>query len=177
MNLTDIVFPVFKLLNKPPEWENDLLVYKNTYMHKDTCNEYTYVRVVDGKVPGDTLGRRRLFLEGKGFATFTPKAAAFFLHDFIKLASKGHYFIDSTGKVFKHKKSVKCHLIFRKIKQVLPSSTTGSLVEVDGLPQRFKTLKHYHNEIGLYAGLLKYQGTYLFYGIYPEKYKDTWRMV
>lgn len=116
MHLTEATYPLFKLLDTPPIWEDDLLVYKNTYMHKDTGNEYTHVRVVDGKVPGDTLGRRRLFLEGKGFATFQPKAAAFFLHDFIKLAAKGHYFIDNAGKVFKHKKSVKCPLVFRRIK-------------------------------------------------------------
>lgn len=95
MNLTDIRFPVFKLLNKPPEWKNDMLVYENTYMHVDTANEYTHTKIIDAKVPGETLSRRRLYLEGKGFPLYNLKTAAFFLHDFIKLAGKGYYFIDS----------------------------------------------------------------------------------
>jgi hypothetical protein len=177
MNLTDITYPLFRLNKEKPEWENDLLVYKNTYLHRDTGNEYTHTKVIDGKVPGDTLSRRRLFLEGKGFALFSPAYAAFFLHDFIKLSGQGHWFIDSAGQLFKHKKSLRCPLIFRKVTRVIPTDSMGSILEIQGIPQRVKSLKSYSNCTGLYAGLLKYMGTYLFYGIYPEKYKDTWRMV
>lgn len=122
MNLTDIHFPVFKLLNKPPEWKNDMLVYENTYMHVDTANEYTHTKIIDAKVPGETLSRRRLYLEGKGFPLYNLKTAAFFLHDFIKLAGKGYYFIDSSGKVFKYKKTISCPLVFRKVTRAIPSA-------------------------------------------------------
>jgi hypothetical protein len=104
MNLNEITFPVYRLINKSPEWKNDLLVYSNTYMEVDTANEYTHTKVVDGKVPGDTLSRRRLYLASKKVPLYPLKKAAFFLHDFIKLAGNGYYFIDSAGKVFNYKK-------------------------------------------------------------------------
>lgn len=177
MNLTDIRFPVFRLLNKPPEWNNDLLVYANTYMEVDTANEYTHTKVVDGKVPGETLSRRRLYLTNKNVALYPLKKAAFFLHDFIKLASSSHYFIDSEGKVFKYKKQTSCKLIFRKLTRVIPSESSGSIIEVQGMPQRFKTLVNIQSHYGLWAGLLRYKGTWLFFGVYPEQYRDTRRMI
>lgn len=177
MNLTDIHFPVFRLLNKPPEWKGDLLVYENTYMHVDTANEYTHTKIVDAKVPGETLSRRRLKLDEKGLPLYPLKKAAFFLHDFIKLAGNGYYFIDSVGKIFKYKKQTSCKLIFRKITRVIPSESTGSIVEVEGMPQRFKTMAHFENPYGLWAGLLYYKGAWLFFGVYNEQYRDTRRMI
>jgi hypothetical protein len=177
MNLTDITFPVYRLLNKPPEWKNDMLVYENTYMHIDTANEYTHTKIVDAKIPGQTLSRRRLHMEAKGMPLYPLKKAAFFLHDFIKLAGNGYYFIDSVGKLFKYKKSKSCRLIFRKVTRIIPSESSGSIVEVQGLPQRFKTLVNLSNSYGLWAGLLEYNGTWLFFGVYNEQYRDTRRMI
>lgn len=177
MNLTDIHFPVFRLLNKPPEWKDDLLVYENTYMHVDTANEYTHTKIIDAKISGETLSRRRLKLEAKGLPLYPLKKAAFFLHDFIKLAGNGYYFIDSAGKVFKYKKQLSCRLIFRKVTGVIPSDTTGSIIEVQGMPQRFKTLISLPNPYGLWAGLLDYKGAWLFFGVYNEQYRDTRRMI
>lgn len=177
MNLTDIHFPVFRLLNKPPERKNDMLVYENTYMHIDTANEYTHTKIIDAKVPGETLSRRRMYLQSKGFPLYPLKTAAFFLHDFIKLAGKGYYFIDSSGKVFKYKKSMSCRLIFRKVTRVIPSEQMGQIIEVEDIPQRFKVMTHIENNYNLWAGLLEYKGAWLFFGTYNEQYRDTWRMV
>lgn len=177
MNLTDIAFPVFRLLTKPPEWKDDMLVYENTYMHIETANEYTHTKVVDAKVPGESLSRRRLHLTSKGVQLYPLKRAAFFLHDFMKLAGNGYYFIDSAGTVFKYKKSQSCPLIFRKVTRVIPSESSGSIIEVQGMPQRFKTMAIFENPYQLWAGLLKYKGAWLFYGVYNEQYRDTRRMI
>jgi len=177
MNLTDIHFPVHRLLNHAPEWENDQLVYKNTYMHIDTANEYTHVKVVDAKVPGETLARRRLHLESTGVLLYPLKKTAFFLHDFIKLAGGGYHFIDSSGKVFKYKKHLKCRLVFKRVTRVISSASMGSILEVEGMPQRFKTMQSFQHHHGLWAGLLKYQGSWLYFGVYNQQYRDTWRMI
>lgn len=177
MLLTDIHFPVYRLLNRPPEWKNDLLVYENTYMHIDTANEYTHIKIVDAKVPGETLSRRRLALRAKGYPLYPLKKAAFFLQDFLKLAGKGYYFIDSAGKLFNYKKTKSCPLVFRKVTRVIPSESSGTIIEVEGMPQRFKVMGHYDYPYGMWAGLLKYRGAWLFYGIYHEQYRDTRRMV
>lgn len=177
MNLTEIHFPVFRLLTNPPEWENGLLVYKNVRMEISSANEYTLSKVVDADVPGETLSRRRLHLGVQGYALYPLSKAAFFLHDFLKLAGKGHYFIDSSGKVFKHKKSMSCKLVFRRVTRIIPSDTTGSIVEVEGLSQRFKTMIHLDQHMPYWVGLLRYQGSWLFYGVYDTQYRDTRRMV
>ena len=52
----------------------------------------------------------------------------------------------------------------------------GSIIEVEGIPSRFKTLYTLRKD-ELYAGILKDGFEYILYGVYKEKHKDTRREI
>jgi hypothetical protein len=149
------------------------------YSHvRDEDNKESEVyRIIDDKnLPGATLALRRLNLAANGIKLKKLGRATFFLADFIKLARKTTWFIDSAGNVFQYKKDLNVKLTFKKIKQIIPISSGGAIVEVEGIPTRFKTL--YMPDVeNTYAGLLQHGMGYILYGTYTEKYKDTRRMI
>ena len=176
MKLQEIVFPVFRLGEKQPETDGDIVYYKSEYSDKDTAEHTTNYRFVDDKsINKPTLGLRRLALQGK--ATLFPiSSAVYFLVDIIKLAKSTTWFIDSHGQVFQHKKSTRAKLTTKKISKVLPADGIGCVLELEGVAHRFKTMiqpESYHQ----YAGVLYMDNSYLFYGYYEYPQKDTWRLV
>jgi hypothetical protein len=122
------------------------------------------------------LANRRLRMKALGAPLYPLRIAIFFMGDFLKLAKSNYWFIDSNGTVFNYKKSVRAKLVFRRIKRVIPARSTGSIIEVEGIPERFKTV-FIVRESMKYAGILEYRGVSIFYGIYDKQYKDSWRMI
>jgi len=86
------------------------------------------------------------------------------------------WFIDSVGRVFQYKKTTRAKLRFYKVKTVLPVNGIGAVIEVEGLPQRFKVL-YRPVDNHAWAGVLEFSGIKFLYGLYDQYYKETWRLV
>ncbi len=137
---------------------------------------YDYSIVDDKNVEGNTLGVRRLRLLEKGNKLKKLSKAIYFIGDVIKLGKKGTWFIDNSGYLFTYVKSRRVPLTFHKIAKIVPIQTGGALIEIKGLPGRFKTL---HNPLNSdkYAGILIDGMKYVLYGLFPEKHQNTHRAV
>jgi hypothetical protein len=98
------------------------------------------------------------------------------LADLIKLAKASTWFIDDSGRVFQYKKQTRAKLVTHKIKQVLPAAGIGCVLELEGIPQRFKSL-HHPDDYQQYAVLLVFNKTYTFYGLSETPLKPSWRLV
>jgi hypothetical protein len=107
---------------------------------------------------------------------FRISSAIYFIGDVIKLAKATTWFIDNHGQVFQHKKTTRAKLATHRLKQVLPVSGLGCVLEVEGLVERFKSLQVPKPE-EQYCGILSYGYSNLLYGYYTEPIKTTWRMV
>lgn len=170
-------FPVFRLTTKKPLEDNGVLYYKNSYLDVDSATIHHNVRLLDDKnLPGSTLALRRLSLKSQNVPLVPIRTAIYFLGDFIKLAKSNYWFIDNNGLVFTYKKCLRAKLVYRKISRVLESTTTGSVLEVQGLPERFKTLfkvPQYHK----YAAFIMYKGLTILYGTTETQSKDSWRLI
>lgn len=154
-----------------------MLYYSNSYLEVDSNTVSTNIKLIDNLAePGETLSQRRLRMSAQEVPLYPLRVAIYFLGDFIKLAKKGWWFIDSTGKIFTYTKSLSVKLKFYKVKKVIPSKSTGSIVEVYKLPERFKTLFTVDSNV-THAGILEYRGIYILYGLYPQEYKSTRRMI
>lgn len=176
-NLSQVSFPVFRLTNRKPEIKDGVVYYSNTYLNQDDNTLSTNIKIVDNlEEPGVTLAQRRLAMTAKSAPIYPLRVAIYYLGDFIKLAKSNYWFIDNNGKVFTYKKTTSVKLRFRKVRSVIPSKTTGSIIEVEGLPDRFKTLFIPKDHLK-YAGILEYRGINIFYGMYDKKYSDTRRMI
>ena len=67
-------------------------------------------------------------------------------------------------------------LQFKKIKAIIRIKTGGAIIELEGIPTRFKTLYTPSNSIQ-YGGVLVDKMGYILYGLYLEKQKDTVRKI
>lgn len=172
MKLTDIVFPVYLLGNTRPVEEESLVYYEKVLEN----GKPLYLVVDDRSIESKNLGIRRLKLKERGLKLHALKLAVFFISDFIKLAKGTTWFIDSIGKVFNYRKTKLVPLIFKKVTKVIPMKHGGSIVEVEGSPVRYKTLFLPRIECR-YAGLLKLGNSYILYGLYENKLKDTKRKI
>ncbi len=131
----------------------------------------------DTSIPAETLGARRLILLKSGVPLVRLNKGYYFIGDIIMAARTSNSFIDSTGILFTYKKSKSVPLIFRKITKRLPiPNATGTVVEVEGISSRFKTLLSL-SPLAKVAGLLKMDSGYILYGIYDTMYKDSNRKV
>lgn len=177
MRLQEISFPVFKLKNEKPLESSGLVYYLQESFNTDTAEYKRTIKIVDDRnVAHETLSRRRLDILANGGQLYPIRRAVYFLGDFIKLNGSGTWWIDSVGNVFEYKKSRRAKLRFFEIKQVWPLDTMGAVIEVHGLPQRFKTL--FKPEFGVrWAGILDFDRNKILYGLYKEKHSDTWRLV
>lgn len=174
--LQEINFPVFRLGEKRPTTEAGVTFYMAEYSDMDSAKYSSNYRIVDDKnINKPTIGLRRLALAQK-VSLFPIGSAIYFLADLIKLAKSTTWFVDSIGQVFQHKKSKRAKLTTKKIKQVLPATTLGCVIEVDGLSQRFKSMQP-PKEFEKYAGLLEVSGGHILYGFYETQIKDSWRLV
>lgn len=153
------------------------MYYSNTYKNVDDNTFSTNIKLIDDKnIQEDTLSRRRLKMKSEGAPLYPLTKAIFFLGDFIRMAASGYWFIDKYGKIFTYKKETRAKLIFKKVTKVIPAKSMGSIIEVEGVPSRFKTL-HVVRESERYAALLQYNGMYILYGLYDQPYKESWRMI
>lgn len=177
ITLTEINWPVFQLTSRTPITENGVTYYITESYNKDNNTYKENKRIIDDKnIKEPTLSRRRLRLEVQKANLYKIKKAIYFIGDFIKLASPKTWFIDSSGRVFQYKKTTRAKLRFYKVKNIFPVAGIGAVVEVHGLPQRFKVLFRPvdHN---MWAGVLEINGLHFMYGIYDQQYKETWRLV
>jgi hypothetical protein len=140
--------------------------------------ELTYdFKIVDDKsIDRPTLGQRRLQALSSGAKLQKIGKALFFLGDLIKIAKRSTYFIDSNGRIFQYRKTARAKLHFRKLTQVIPITTGGAILEIEGIPSRFKCLFH-PKTLERYAGVLETGKSYILYGLYEQPYKSSWRMI
>jgi len=177
MNLEKIVWPVFRLGEKEPQRDNDVVYYATEYSDLDTHEHTATFRVVDDRnIPGDTLSRRRLKLAVDNVPLFPIRQAIYFLGDLLKLAKTTTWFIDSQGQLFQHKKSTRAKLIVKKIKNVFPTTGLGAVIELEGMHQRFKTMFKPSADMQ-YAAVLQVGLSYIFYGLYADKPAESWRLI
>jgi hypothetical protein len=168
---------VYKLGDKQPVQENGLVYYYTEYV-SETNNQSLTLRIVDDRsVPQTTLGRRRLQLSLHESVTLFPiRTAIYLLADLIKLAKASAWFIDDSGRVFQYKKQTRAKLVTHKIKQVLPVSGLGCVLELENIAQRFKSL-HHPSDYQQYAVLLSIDKTHIFYGLSETHLPPSWRLV
>ena len=177
MKLQEIVWPAYRLSEKPPSFTEGITYFHTEYMD-DSRDTTVNMRVVDDKsIDQPSLGRRRLVLSQDDKVKLYPiNAAIYFVADLIKLAKSTTWFIDSSGKVFQYKKVTRAKLTTRKIKQILPAESLGCVLEIEGIATRFKCLirpKDYQQ----YAVLLQNGMGYILYGLSETLRPNSWRMV
>lgn len=176
INLTEIRYPVFKIGYEKPVNIDKVDLILRTYIneHGELINKF---RVVDDKnIPEDTLAKRRIVLLKNKVPLKHLGIAIFFLGDMIKLATRTTWFIDSNGTIFNYTKSKSVALIFKKIVLRIDLPTGGSILEIEGIENRFKCL-HSPLKDEKYAALLKYNNGYILYGVYEDRPKNSRRMI
>lgn len=167
MHLTDVVWPVYYIGDKPPSTEAGITYYVD---HKE------HILIIDNKNEvGESLATRRLKMLAKGESLYKLNKAFFFLGDFIKFSKKGRWFIDNSGTLFSYKKSQYVKLECRKITRIIPS-VGCTLLEIEGTSTRFKVLFPPILE-EKYAGILRLNNGYIFYGFFREPFDATKRKV
>jgi hypothetical protein len=135
------------------------------------------IRVVDDKsIDSDSLGLRRAKLKQQGVTLHPIGTAIFFIADLVKLAKSTTWFIDKEGNIFQYKKSTRAKLIYRPISQILPINSGGAIIEVKGIPSRFKSL-HMPTTGPTHAGLLSIGTGYILYGLYDKEYDSSYRVI
>lgn len=172
--LQEISYPVFKLPDKPNVQDGVLYYYSES--EKDGVTKGKLQIVDDANLPGVTLSSRRLQILKDGGVLYKLRNAIFFLGDLIKVSGANTYFIDSNGKLFSYKKDKMYKLRFYPIAQILPINTGGAIIEVKGMPSRFKTLLTPSDDVK-YAGVLHMGMANILYGLYEELPKDTRRSI
>lgn len=153
---------------------HNVLYYEAMSYDDDGKIIHTFHIIDDRNIDKPTLAERRLVLMKNGAKLYNIKHAIFFIGDLIKLASVGSWFIDNNGRYFQYKKQEFAKLIFKKIVKVIPINTGGSILEVDGIPSRFKTL-YAPMPHETWAGVLKLGKKFILYGLYDQQYDNTIR--
>lgn len=177
MNLSEIVWPVYRLGEHQPSYEKEVLFYSKEYIDKKSGATRIGLRIVDDlNIPGDTFGQRRLILKYKtpSINVFPIKSAVYFLADLIKLAKRTTWFIDNSGKIFQYKKTTRAKLTAHKVTKIFPLDGMGAIIEVQGIQQRFKCMYSPKPEQA-YAGILRWGLGYILYGFYTEPFAPSYR--
>jgi hypothetical protein len=170
MKLQEISWPVYKLGDKKPNTIDGVCFY----LHESPKGQFVEV-VDDTTIEGSSLATRRMKLGMQNVKLYKIKFAVFFIADLIKLAKKGVWFIDSTGKVFQYTKTKFVPLVFKKITNTI-RDISCYLIEVEGSSARYKTL--YPPQTGeKYAGLLVLGKGYVLYGFYDTLHETTYRKI
>lgn len=177
MKLQEISFPVFRLKQERPLERDGLVYYVSESFNLDTAESKQTVRLIDDKnLEFDTLSRRRLEIAKAEGVLYPIKYAVYFLGDFVKLNKPGVYWIDSAGKYFQYEKSTRAKLKFYEIENIFPLEAMGAVIQVRGLPQRFKVLFKPSSKIA-WAGILDVNKMKILYGLYEQPHKETWRKI
>lgn len=173
--MSQVVYPIFRI-GQQPNFLDGVVFFVKSYVDEDG-NIVEKVQIVDDtNLAQASLAERRLALLRDGVPLRNLGKAVFFLGDFIKLAKPNTWLIDSIGKVFCYNKTRMVKLKFRKIKKVIPIPAGGALIEVEGIPGRFKSLWGPRDD-EIYAGVLEDRMGYILYGLYRELHKDTVRKI
>ena len=174
LTLDKISFPVY-LLGRKPDKVGTQQKYTKQYVENDITHLVDLV-VDDTSIEAETLGARRAQLKQKGVRLFNIKTSVYFIGDLVKLAKSGVWFIDTEGQIFEYKKSSIVPLIFRPITSIKKMQTGGAIIEVQGVPSRFKTLYTPQPE-QKFAGVLVVGVSYVLYGFYDQQYDRTTRHI
>ena len=168
---------MYKLGDKQPTIDGGLVYYHTEYLSETNESSLT-LRIVDDKsLPQPTLGLRRLMLSlDKTVSLFPIRTAIYLLADLIKLAKATAWFVDDTGRVFQYKKQTRAKLTTHKIKQVLPATGLGCVLELENISHRFKSL-HHPSDYQQWAVLLTLDKAHIFYGLSETPLTPSWRLV
>lgn len=176
VSLHNIRFPVFRIGTETPITEDGVTyLLRNKHVVDGDNEELKYI-IDDKNAKGLTLSSRRLALHAQNARLYKLSKAIFFIGDLVKLAKAGTWFIDMEGQVFEYRKTTRVPLKFKEVVQVTPMNSGGAIIEVRGVPARFKVLFR-PPETAKYAGLLCVGPSYILYGLYDQKYDDTTRMI
>ena len=177
MNLEKIVWPVFRLGEREPQVESRVVFYATEYTDLDTDQNSGTLRIVDDRnIDKPTLSRRRLEMLAQDVPLFPIRQAVYFLGDLLKLAKPTTWFVDSSGTIFQYAKTQRAKILAKRITRVLPTTGLGAVIELEGIPHRFKTVFKPEDD-DEYAAVLQCGLTYIFYGLYKTKPKESWRLV
>lgn len=177
INLSQIAYPVFKIPGSNiPTTEGGVTFIYSEVREDDELENFSFKVIDDKNIDKPTLGLRRLQIQARGQTLHRLGKAIFFLGDLVKIATRHAYFIDSHGRIFQYKKSQRAKLTFNKIRNVIPIPTGGAILEIEGIPSRVKCL-FAPRQFDLYAGMLQFGMSFILYGLYEQRYKDSWRMV
>lgn len=152
------------------------IVFLLWHTTEDGVDKFNLKIVDDTNIDKPNLALRRLQILKDNGPLKKINKAVFFIGDLIKLADSKTWFIDSNGLVFKYTKTKSVKLQFKKIKAIIRIKTGGAIIELEGIPTRFKTLYTPSNSIQ-YGGVLVDKMGYILYGLYLEKQKDTVRKI
>lgn len=175
--MSQVNFPVYRIPSGVElKREGTVRYVLREYLLADGLTYKKTVGVLDDtSIPEESLGRRRLVLKAQGVPLLALRHVCYFLADLIRHPSSTY--IDSSGKVFQYTKTTNVPLIFKKITKVLPNSSgLGTILEVEGVPTRFKSMISI-TKSQKYAALLRLPQGYILYGIYSEEHKPTRRKV
>ena len=172
----EICYPVYQIPNNVVPSRDGKVTFTYSEIRDEDDFSYNFRVLDDLSIKGTTLGKRRLLIATSGAKLQRVGRAIFFLGDLIKLAKRHTYFIDTNGRVFQYRKSSRAKLHFKKLTQVIPIPTGGAILEIEGIPSRFKCLLQ-PRTLELYAGVLEMGLSYILYGIYEQPYKSSWRMI
>ncbi len=176
--MKELNFPVYNIPGAfDVKTEGSLSYIQYSTENSETEINRNIVRVIDDKsIQKDTLGKRRIELLKEGVSLKKLDKGIFFLGDLIKLATTSKTFIDTNGKIFKLYKNNTAKLSYHKITNIIKLAAGGALLEVEGIPTRFKCI-FAPKATEVYAGILHYKMSKVLYGLYTEKYADSWRRV
>jgi hypothetical protein len=169
------VWPIYQLQLEAPQSSGNILFYETAYTKGEEDVVYDRRYLDDKNEPGKTLGQRRLQLANKGYKLRQLSKAIFTIQDLLKVHKSRYWYIDTAGNLFQYDKQEYYTLTCHKIKDVIPIATGGSLVEVVGCNQRFKTLHNITTE--KYCGILHKGMLQIFYGACEEQFNKTRRMI
>jgi hypothetical protein len=176
VGFSDISFPVFRLGKEAPIIEEGVSFYLLGRDTKYSDAEYIMKIIDDKNRPEESFALRRLAMKNEGVNLHSLNKAIFFLSDLVKLAKGNTWFIDKNGQLFEYTKTQRVKLIFKKITKVTAIMTGGAIIEVQGIPSRFKTLYAPTHEM-THAGLLVVGNTHILYGLYDQEYAATTRVI
>ncbi len=167
--MKEISFPVYRIPRKPNEDQGVVFLADETRATGDIK-----IKVIDDlNIQKKTLAERRLALLCKPhIKLYEFKLACFFIADLVKASThRDYHWIDSNGKIFKYNKETNYKLGFKRITKVIrmPSYT---LLELEGIPGRIKTLFPPATPSHVYAAVLTKGPEFIFYG-YSESAADS----
>lgn len=176
MKLEEIHWPVFLLKNEPPITVDGISMYGFVdYDAEGDRYVSKYIIIDDKSIQGDTLGIRRLKLKLQNVPLYRINKAIYSVGDLIRLASTRPWIIDSKGTIFKYEKKVTAPLTCHKIQKILRSDKGMYILQLEGVPERFKILNDVKN--CQYAGVLTINNKRILYGLYEKEFKKTRRKV